>query len=146
MSIIRQKYLFVILDLKVETAVNSSVGLHAVTEFIGCTTIQLCHCHCCHTICDVDRHRLSEFYARYVLDRRDEIKSDTSILYLDVLSVEVALVLAVFVYLDTVLYVLLHLQTFVDDECTARLDQFCIVTETFQISLLGAVDVEMVWR
>ena len=58
---------------------------------------------------------------------------------------EVALVLAVFVYLDTVLYVLLHLQTFVDDECTARLDQFSIVTETLQISLLGAVDVEMVW-
>jgi len=58
--------------------------------------------------------------------------------------VEVALVLAVFVYLDAVLYVLFHLQTFVDDECAARLDQFSIVTETLQISLLGAVDVEMV--
>ena len=58
---------------------------------------------------------------------------------------EVAFVLAVFVYLDAVLHVLLHLQVFVDDEGTARLDQFCVVAEAFQISLLGAVDVEVVW-
>ena len=60
MSIIRQEYQFVILDLKVETAVNSSVGLHAVTEFIGCATIQLCHCHCCHTICEVEGTTVAE--------------------------------------------------------------------------------------
>ena len=31
-----------------------------------------------------------------------------------------------------------------DDERTARLDQFCIVTEAFEISLLGTIDVEVI--
>ena len=145
MSVVGKEYELVVLDLEVEAAVHASVCLHSVAQLIGCAAIQLCHCHCSHTVGDVDWHRLSEFYACHVLDRRDEVECDSAILYLDVLCVEVAFVLAVFVYLDAVLHVLLHLQVFVDDEGTARLDQFCVVAEAFQISLLGAVDVEVVW-
>ena len=144
MSVVGKEYELVVLDLEVEAAVHASVCLHSVAKLIGCTAIQLCHCHCSDTIGDVDWHWLSELYACNVLDRRDEVECDSAILYLDVLSVEVSFVLAVFVYLDAVLYVLLHLQVFVDDERTARLDQFCIVTEAFEISLLGAVDVEVI--
>ena len=145
MSVVGKEYELVVLDLEVEAAVHASVCLHSVAQLIGCTAIQLGHCHCCHTVGDVDRHWLAEFHACYVLDRRDEVECDSAILYLDVLSMEVAFVLAVFVYLDTVLHVLLHLQVFVDDEGTARLNQFCVVAEAFQICFLGAVDVEVVW-
>ena len=57
---------------------------------------------------------------------------------------EITFVEAIVIATDTCLQVLLHLQTTMNDQGTARLDQFCIMAETLQISLFGAVDIEVV--
>ena len=57
---------------------------------------------------------------------------------------EVALRQGVVVATHTSRQVFLHLQSTMDNQCTLGLDEFCIVTEALQISLLGAIDVQMV--
>ena len=57
---------------------------------------------------------------------------------------EVSVVEAVFIYANAFLYMLFHLQVFVDDEGTARLDEFCIMAEALQVGFLCAIDVKMV--
>ena len=48
--------------LEVEASVYAAVCLHAVLEFFGCASGELCHCHCCDAVVDVDGHGLSELY------------------------------------------------------------------------------------
>ena len=67
MGIVAEEHQFVALYLEVETTVNSSVGLHSIFQFLGSTTIQLCHSHSCNTIVDIDGHWLTEFHILHIL-------------------------------------------------------------------------------
>ena len=64
--------------------------------------------------------------------------------YADVLGMKVARCAAVGVEGYAILQPWCHFQTRMQDKRTTRLYQRCIMVETLQISLLGAIDVEMV--
>ena len=142
--IVGQQDVLVVLYLEVESAVNAFVCLHAVAQFLGVASVELCHSHGSHTVLDVDGYGLSKLYVLDVLDRRYKVECNLAVVDVDVFGMEVALVEAVFVYLNTLLALGLHLQVLVYDECSARLYQRCVVVEAFEISLFCAVDVEVV--
>ena len=95
-------------------------------------------------VLDVDGHGLSELDVLDALDGRDEVERDLAVVDADVLGVEVALVEGIVVAVDAGLQVLLHLESAVDDERAAGLDELGVVAERLEIGLLGAVDVEVV--
>ena len=144
MGIVAEEDQFVGLDLEVEAPVYASKGLHAVFQFLLGTAIELGHRHSGNTILDIDGDGLSEFDVADVLNGRDEVKVDLSVADADILCMEIALVEAVVIASDTVLQILLHLKAAMDNQGTARLDEFCIMTETLQVSLFSAIDVEVV--
>ena len=57
---------------------------------------------------------------------------------------EVTFCQAVVITAYTILQFFLHLQSAVNDKCPTRLNECGIVAEAFQISIFGAVDIEMV--
>src|SRR5574344_40684 len=144
MCIVAQEHQFVALYLEVETSVNTSVCLHSVFQFLLRATIKLCHSHSCNTVVDIYGHRLTEFHVLHILYWRHEVKGDTSVGNADILGMEVTTVTAVCVASYSRLQLLLHLQSLVDYECSTRLYQRRIVAETFEISLLSAIYVEMI--
>ena len=87
---------------------------------------------------------MTEHDIPYTFHGRDEVEGDFTILYLNVLGMEVAFVETVFVDAYPFLHMLLHFEIFVEDECTAGLDEFGVVAETLKIGLLGTIDVEVV--
>ena len=143
-GIVREEHVLVVLYLEVEASLHSAVCLHAVLQFFGVTSGELCHCHGSHGVFDVDGNGLPELNALDCLDGRNEVECYLSVLDDDVLGMEVALVATVVVNLYAFLHVLLHLQVAVDDECAARLDECGVVAEALEVGFLGAVDVEMV--
>ena len=78
------------LNLEVETTVHTTIGAHAVTQFIGCAAIELGHGHSGNAILNVNGYWLAKYDAGYRLDGRDEVKRNLAVLNLDVLSMEVA--------------------------------------------------------
>ena len=63
---------------------------------------------------------------------------------MDILCMKVALSQCIVIAANACGQVLLHLQSTVDNQSTLRLDEFCIVTETLQISFFGAIDIQMI--
>ena len=143
-GIVAQEDQFVGLDLKVKASINTSIGLNAVFQFFSRTTVELCHGHGGYRVLDVDRNGLSELDILDAFDGGDEIEGDLTVSDMDVLSVEIAFIEAVVIAAYSLLQMFLHLQVAVDYECTAWLNQFTVVAETFQIGLLGAIDVEVI--
>ena len=140
-GIVREEHVLVVLYLEVEASLHSAVCLHAVLQFFGVTSGELCHCHGSHGVFDIDGYGLSELNALDCLNGRNEVECYLSVLDDDVLGMEVALVAAVVVNLYAFLHVLLHLQVAVDDKCAARLNECGVVAEALEVSL---VDVEVV--
>ena len=89
-------------------------------------------------------HGLSELYVLYVLDGRNEVEGDCSVVDAYVLGVEVALGATVLVYLHSGLHVGVHLESAVYDECAAGLYECGVMAEAFEVGFFSAVDVEVV--
>ena len=143
-SIIAQEHMAAVIQLKVETAVNTSIGLHAILQLLGRTTIQLGHGHGGNAIVYINRYRLAELNASHILNGRDEVELYLTIVDGDVLGMEVALLTTVFVDADTLLHVGFHFQPTMDNQRATRLNETGIVAEALQISLFRAIDVEVV--
>ena len=109
MRIVREEHMAVVLYLEVEATVNATVCLHSIAQFFCRATIELSHSHCWDTIFDIDRNWLSKFYILNVLNRRNEVESDSSVFNSYILSVEITFITAVFIDSNTFLYVWLHL-------------------------------------
>ena len=144
MGVVAEEDQLISLDLEIESAVNTCEGLHTIFQFLFGAAIKLCHRHCGNAVFDVDGDGLSEFDVGDILDGRDEVEIDFPVADADILCMEVAFVETVVIATDTLLQVLLHLKTTMDNQGTTWLDQFCIMAETLQISLFGAIDVEVV--
>ena len=143
-GIVRQQHVAVVLDLEIEPSVHAAVALHALAQFLSRATVELCHRHSSHAVLDIDGNGLSQFYMRHALDGRDEVERYLAVVYPDVLGMEIALVQTVFVDRHTRLYLLLHLQVGMQDECATRLDERGVVPETLQVGFFSTVDVQVV--
>ena len=97
------------LDLEVEATVHTSVGLHTVFQFLCRTTIELCHSHGGNAVLNVDGDGLAQLYILDILDGRDEVKGNLTIVDANVLSMEIALVEAIVITADTLLQMIFHL-------------------------------------
>ena len=129
----------IILYLEVEAAINTTISLHTFTQFFCSAAIELCHSHCSDTIFNIDWDGLTEFYILHYFYRRNKVKGYSSILYLDILSMEVTFLTTIIIYFDPFLYMLLHLKIFMNNECTTWLYEFCVMAETFKVSLFRAI-------
>jgi hypothetical protein len=49
----------VVLDLEIETTLNTGIGLHTDTQLLCRTTGKLSHCHCRNAVLNVDGNRLT---------------------------------------------------------------------------------------
>ena len=108
-------------------------------------TVELRQRHCSHAVLDVDGDGLAELHACDVAFGRDEVECYLSVLYLDVLSVEVTFVAAVSVSLYAFTHVRLHLKVCVYDERALWLYELRVVPEALKVSFFGAINVEVVW-
>ena len=127
--IIREEDVLCIANAEIEATVNALVYHHTIANLIGSASIQLCHCHRCDAIVDVDRHWLSEVYACDILYRRDKVEGNLSVLYLYILCMEVSVLDGVGICAYTFLHIRLHLQSFVDDESAPWLDESGVMAE-----------------
>ena len=134
----------VVLDFEVEATLHAPVCLHAVTQFFGVASGELCHCHCRHGVLYIDGDGLSQLYAFYCFYGRNEVECYLAVVYFHVVGMEVAFVAAVFVHFHTLLHILFHFQVAVYDECSAGLYECGVVPEAFEIGFFCAVDVEVV--
>ena len=123
MCIVAEEHQFVALYLKVETAIHTSVCLHSIFQFFGITTVELCHCHRCNTIIDIDGHRLSEFHILHILYWRYEVEGDATVGNTDIRGMEVATIPTVGISSHSRLQLVFHLQSLVNDESPTRLNQ-----------------------
>lgn len=130
--------------LEIEPTVDSLVSFHSTTDLFGSTTVELGECHSGNTILDIDWYGLPEFHILDILYRRNEVESNLAVVDTDTLGMEVARIAAVGIGLDTILDIGFHLQAGMDDESTSWLDELRIVAEALEISLLSAVDIEVV--
>ena len=143
-GIVAEEHQTVVLDLEIEATVNTSVGLQAVAQLVGSTSCQLGHGHGCNTVFDVDGHGLPQCYILHRLDGRDEVEGNLAVLDTDILSMEITLGKCIVVTTYPSGNIFLHLQSTMDDQCSFGLDKLCIVAETLQVSLFGAIDVQVV--
>ena len=144
MGIVGEQHMAVVLNLEVESAVYTPIGLHAILQFLGSAAIKLSHSHGSDAVVDVDRHWLSEFYILHTLNRRHKVESDVAVVDADVLSMEVAFVAAILINLNPFLAILFHLQSAMNDKRTAWLNECSVMAEALKICFLCAIDVEMV--
>ena len=142
--VVGEQHMSAIVYLKVEATVYAMVCLHAILKFFCVASSELCHCHSCDTVVDVDWHGLTELHSLHVLYWRDEVEGDCSVIDDDILSMEVALMAAIVVHLHTFLHRLFHLQVAMYDECATWLNECCIVAEALKVCFFCAVDVEVV--
>ena len=143
-AVVAEEHVAWVVDLEVEATLHSRVGLHAAAQFLRRAAVELCHCHGGDTILDIDGYGMAQRNLGHRLQRRYEVEDDLAVADADVGSVEVSLVAAVGVGLHPLGYVGLHLQSCVEDQRASGLYQFGVVAEALQVSLLCAVDVEMV--
>ena len=122
MGVIRKEYMPVVANLKVEPAVHTVVGFHAVFQLLGGASVELCHRHRTYSVLNIDGHGLAKSYTFDTFNGRNEVESYFSVFNDDVLCVEVARIAAVGIGLHALLNVGLHLQVCVDDKGAAGLD------------------------
>ena len=134
----------VVLDFEVEPSLHAMIGRHAISQFFGRATVQLRHGHGSHAVLDVDGNGLTQFYAFYIFQGRNEIESDMTIFNFNILCMEITLVPAVVIDAYALLNRRLHFQIPMDNQRSTWLNERRVVTETLQISLFCAVDIQMV--
>ena len=117
MGIIAEENDTVGLDLKVETTVNTAIGLHAVFQLLRRTTVELCHRHSSDTILNVNRNWLPQLHILDALNGRDKIEGNLSVLDAYVLCVEIALCETVVITAYTFLEIFFHLEITMDNQC-----------------------------
>ena len=59
MCVVGEQHMSAIVYLKVEATVYAMVCLHAILKFFCVASSELCHCHSCDTVVDVDWHGLA---------------------------------------------------------------------------------------
>ena len=89
-GIVAEEYQLVGLDLEVEATLHPAIGLHALAQLVGGTSGQLCHGHGGNAVLDVDGDGLSQLHIGDALDGRYEVERNLTVLYTDVLGMEVA--------------------------------------------------------
>ena len=144
MGVVAQQDVAAVFDFEVEAPVYAAVCLHAAAYLVGVGTGDLCECHGGDAVVDVDAHGDAQLNAVDAAERRDEVERDAPVTDVQVFGVEVALVAAVVVTADAGLRLGVQFETPVADQDAVGTDERRIVAEALQISLLGAVDVEVV--
>ena len=143
-GVIAEEYNPVVLQLEVEAAVHSAEACHALLDFFVGGTAEMGECHGGNTILDVDADGNTQLNIVDAGVRRHEVDEDFTVSDADILGMEVAFVARVGIGGYPRLYVGLHLQPFVQNQGTARLDKRGVVAEAFEIGFFGAVYIQVV--
>ena len=143
-GVVAQQYHLVGLDLEVKATAYACKGLHRLANFFCICSCELCKCHCCDSVIDIDADGHAQFHVGHIAEGRDQVEDDASAADSQIFGVEIAAGSAICVAGHAFLQFQVDLDAFLDDQCATGLHQTGVVTETFQIGRFGAIDVQVV--